>query len=143
MDRESSLQLSPTIPGDRASDEFAHVREAIERSRGLLDLRDDWDGEGAAGYTIATWDRATEFILRAAQQALTRLGLRSPEPRLLPGPDGSIDVEWLSHDRRLYINVPPDGHLLSFYGDDRGSNTIEGSTEYDKSSYWLLAWLTQ
>src|SRR6266516_1433751 len=38
------------------------LEEAIEQSRRLLSLKDDWDGEGALGYNKVTWVRATDFL---------------------------------------------------------------------------------
>jgi len=131
------------LNGDIDVDEWLYLRHAINRSRWLLELQDDWDDAGATRYTQDVWQRAETFIFRSAKQFRDRVGLRAPEPKVLPGPRGSIDVEWTWGNRRLYINVPIDDAALSYYGDDRGVNRIEGTTEANTTNYWLLAWLMQ
>jgi len=140
-----------TSPGAAAADappdvpaELRYIWDAIARSRDLLNWADDWDEDGSPGYARATWDRATNFITRNAATFYERFHVRVDAPSILPGPDGSIDIQWNSGDRRLLINVPVDAEdPVSFYGDDRGRNAIEGKLDAVPANPWLLMWLVQ
>src|SRR5262249_55164350 len=67
---ERSISL-PTVPrrrticGIEVPRELCPIADAIERSRGMLDLEDDWDGEGSPAYQQEDWERAVRMLLRA------------------------------------------------------------------------------
>lgn len=42
--------------------ENRHVGTAIQRSRSIAELQDNWDGEGSCGYTKNTIDRAAVVL---------------------------------------------------------------------------------
>lgn len=84
------------------------LAEAIHSSRGILELKDDWDEEGSPGYKESTWNRAAEFVKEVASAFHQRFGVRVDPPRILPGPEGSIDIHWKTPERELLINIPSD-----------------------------------
>ena len=43
------------------------IQRAIRESCRILDLEEDWDGEGSPAYSKETWRRALQFILRNAR----------------------------------------------------------------------------
>ena len=107
------------------------IEEEIQRSRKILDLEEDWDGDGACAYAKETWQKAV-FFLRNLIDGLPEYALdieASEEliPEILPGPNGSIDLEWEADRFDLLINIPKDGELASYYGDDYGENQIKGN----------------
>src|SRR5437870_4510321 len=74
--------------------ELEHISQAIYASRKILNLKEDWDDEGSAGYEETTWKRATDFLLNHARWLWKAQGILIDAPRILPGPDGSIDLHW-------------------------------------------------
>ncbi|PYS66502.1 MAG: hypothetical protein DMF74_00890, partial [Acidobacteria bacterium] len=44
----------------------SHLSEAIESSRSILDLPDNWDEEGSSAYAEDAWKRATSFVEECA-----------------------------------------------------------------------------
>ena|SRR5579863_1747211 len=82
-----------------------HVADAIEKSRWMLELEDDWDGEGSPAYSTETWRRAASFLLKNALSLWQDRGARIDAPALHNGPEGSIDIYWETADRKLLINV--------------------------------------
>ena len=122
---------------------LSRLADEVEASRALLELRDDWDGEGSPGYERATWIRATRFLCVNADRIWQHSGDIVPAPDISPGSRGSIDLHWRTSDRELLINFPAHEDLpVRFYGDDgaKGSS-IEGEFDADDSNSWLLMWL--
>ena len=124
--------------------ELKYIRDAVERSREMLTWEDAWDGEGSPGYADSTWRRAVELIYDGAVNLYYSTRLRVAAPSVLPGPHGSIDIQWQQGHRRLLINVPAEPEArITFYGDDRGHNTIEGILDDTARIGGSLAWLTE
>src|SRR5438552_2485750 len=104
------------------------VQEAIETSRWIVGLENDWDDEGSPGVLETTWRRASDFLARQANVARKGLGKELPVPKILPGPNGSIDLHWKIPDFELIVNVPAEAAKGAiFYGDDDGNLCIKGS----------------
>src|SRR5207249_3186795 len=123
---------------------LAAIGQSIAQSCHILEMSDDWDGEGSRGYRQETWTRAISFV-RASAEAYMRLTSRPlPAPRISHGPDSSIDILWRSGAREVLINVPdsPD-EPADFYGDDgpQHTETIKGIFNPASPNVWLLIWL--
>lgn len=118
------------------------IEEAIEDSRSILDLEDDWDGEGSPAYAEDTWNRAIEFLIGNAQRLKNIWGIWIAAPSISPGPDGSIDLHWKTESRELLINIPADlNQPAGFYGDDNEKHRVKGTLEPSGRNEWLLMWL--
>ncbi len=117
---------------------------AVDSSRKMLDLPDDWDGDGSPCYSEATWGRAVGFVARNALWLWQKQGLRMECPAIRKGPEGSIDLHWKSTDRELLVNIPVDDSVrAAFYGDDRQGLYIEGAIDVSIFNQGLLLWLTR
>ena len=117
---------------------------AIEASRTMLDLPDDWDGEGSPAYDAATWQRAVAFLVYNMFKFRQKYGVFPEVPTIDKGPSGSIDLHWQTPTRELLINVPVEtSEPIDFYGDDgRGGHRIKGVLDPNDTNLWLLSWLT-
>lgn len=120
--------------------------QAIQGSRNIMELEDDWDEEGSPGYSESTWNRLVKFLLANALNLWRRHKVCFGAPRILPGPYGSIDLHWRTPRRELLINVPADAKELgSYYGDDREEgteNAIRGKKlDTSTDSEWIFLWL--
>lgn len=82
------------------------IEIAIERSRSLLELPSNWDGEGASPIRIETWESAMSFLRGLAREyASSNFGFPAA-PTISPGPEASIDLYWNTDSRELLINYP-------------------------------------
>lgn len=118
------------------------IEEAIASSRSILDLQDDWDEQGSPGYDESTWRRACDFLVRQASFARERVSRDLPPPRILPGPDGSIDLHWKMPRFELLVNVPKDASKpATFYGDDYGNSCVRGNLNTSEQIRGLVVWL--
>jgi hypothetical protein len=137
MGMPAKLQIPPD---DTALDD---VYGAIEESRRILDLPDDWDSEGSPAFAEATWLRAADFLRRCASALWDRESSVLPVPQILPGPESSIDIHWQGSRRELLLNIPSDNDApITFYGDDYGQDKRKGQIEEGAPDLDLLTWLT-
>jgi hypothetical protein len=122
---------------------LAGLAAAVEASRSMLDLTDDWDGEGSPGYDEATWRRAVDFLLGSALMIWHAHGVAIPAPKVRKGPLGSIDLHWRTPTRELLINVPAAaGDLADYYCDDgAGGHPVQGTLDPAREGDDLLLWL--
>lgn len=134
---------SPAEP--RLPAALAGLETSIASSRSLLDLADDWDDAGASGYEEVTWQRAVSFLVSGVARLWDDFGVRTERADVLPGPRGSIDLDWRTLGHELLVNVPADPSLhLAYYGDDgAGGKKIKGTLEPAAPNRWLLAWLAE
>lgn len=138
------LRSKGSHPTQQVSDPFQHIWNAIDRSKSILDLKEDWDGEGALAYSNEVWERAVRFVRRYALKSYERFGSIVNAPRILPGPNGSIDVHWKEKNFELLVNIPTDPkELASFYGDDYSAARIKGTFDPESENVGLIFWLTQ
>lgn len=127
--------------------ELRALTAAIERSREITELHDDWDNEGSPGYSEETWRRATDYLNKQIFACWDRHGVVIPAPWITPGPDGSIDIHWQTDLYELLVNFPADAsEPATFYGDDYGRMSIKG--QFDPRSQpaghlALVSWLTR
>lgn len=119
----------------------ADFDNAIQSSRWLLDLKDDWDGEGSPAYSEATWLKATKFLRDFVASLSTVYDVNIGLPKIGAGPQGSIDLHWKNDQFELLINIPVDGHVAMFYGDDYNENVMEGSLNIHKINKGLCVWV--
>lgn len=132
-------------PGYRIpKEEQQKLTAAITASQDMLSWPDDWDGEGSPRYAEATWQRATTFLRESAESLWDDFGVAIEIPRVLPGPDGSIDLHWRTGAHELLVNFPADPAApVAFYGDDSAGNVIKGELAGPAQKRWLLLWLAE
>jgi len=120
------------------------ITKAIEDSRKILELQDNWDDEGAKAYKKETWDRAVEVVRRSCEEMWENFVTTMPAPRILAGPDGTIDLHWKTAKFELLVNIPEDPtDPITYYGDDYGMNTAKGTIDPNRPSHILLCWLNE
>jgi hypothetical protein len=62
--------------------------------------------------------------------------------KVLPGPDGSLDIHWKNKKKELLLNIPSDNNSpAQFYGDDYGKLCIEGKMESVSLPLFIINWL--
>ncbi len=140
MAANPDLQLTPPEFSSFLSD----LEAAIERSRSMLGLPDNWDDDGGGRIEPATWDRAASFLRDNAERLLLSSHAVIGTPVISPVGDGSVDIHWRDTRRQLLINVPAEAEEpIEFFGDDRGRTVVKGTIDPSVSTLWLLMWLTR
>lgn len=114
---------------------------AIEEANKLLDFRDPED-ETYVPVSGETLSRASKFLISYAAEMLNKYQVAIPAPRILPGPNGTIDLHWKTPQKELLINIPSnDEAVVSFYGDDYGQMCIKGTLPLSAPGYGIMLWL--
>jgi len=119
--------------------------EEIVRSSYLLNLQNDWDGEGAPRLSRSTWHRALSLLIELATDYWEERGDSLPSPSIQPGIEGDLDLYWTVRDRKILINVPDeDEDLATVFGRDlkRSQLSVQGAFDTNDSNRWLVNWLT-
>lgn len=120
------------------------VEKLIQASRSILEIEDNWDEEGSAGYSEATWERAIQFIKVTAISYVRETNQRIILPKITPGPEGSIDIRWKTAKRSLLINFPSnENEPADFFGSNKGRDSIKGTLDLSSQNLWLLMWLAR
>jgi len=121
------------------------VVTAIEESRRLLKLGDDWDENGTPGFTEQTWNRAASLLVCFAIALASNHGAIPEDFEILPGSNGGLDVDVRSDDRQLLFVVPADPQKEArFYGDDgNGGRQIKATLDSSKVPDWLSMWMAE
>ena len=103
----------------------------IKESYSLLELKEDWDDEGANKVDVLAFNKAMIFIHSLAAVVEN---LCVPDIDLLR--DGSISFDFISNTHQLLIIVKPDS--ASCYGDD--GNHVDVIESTDLAEYTLIDW---
>jgi len=136
-----SNALKPRVPAPPAK--LQHIQHAVDEGRSILSLTPEDLDDDERPYSEDVLERAVAFLWRTARWTLSQLGQVIDAPRVLPGSHGSIDLFWSSQDYELLINVPKQGTIARFYGDDRGKLSIKGTVELASSNVPLCLFLAR
>ncbi len=120
------------------------IAAAIDKSRSMLALPDNWDGEGSPAYEEATWRRAVGIVVQASKAAWRQRDQLPPVSQISKGPEGSVDILWEVGTSKALINVPADpAQATTFFAHDlgRGRQLGEGTIDVEGRNDWLLCWL--
>jgi len=120
------------------------VAERLERSRAMLGLDFDWDGEGSPGYKEPTWQLAAELVVKTATGYYQSKQKPAPAAVITKGDEGSIDVQWRTPTRNILINVPADlSDDVHYFAHDAGApgHSFGAKLNPRVSNEWLLTWL--
>lgn len=110
------------------------LRAAIEKSRDMLSLKNDWDDTGAVPISQIAFNDMRSFLEQAWEGAeFLKEDFDLDIPKINPSGDGSIDLHWKNSDRELLVNIPSDGCFASYYGDDYGDIKITGTLKIYES----------
>ncbi|MHA1798613.1 MAG: hypothetical protein ACTSVY_09215 [Candidatus Helarchaeota archaeon] len=122
---------------------FEQLNSEIEEARKkILTLDDNWDGEGSKGYNTETFNRSSKFLLNLFQNIYDRYEIVIEVPKILPGPDGSIDIHWRTKDFELLVNIPENSNEpASYYGDNYSNSSTEGASLLENLNEMIIPFL--
>ena len=123
---------------------LAHISIAIDESKGILELPEDWDGFGAENIVKETWENMANFLANYTIYILNNFSIIIQSPEINPCTNGSIDLVWHTKNARLLINVKKRGSTTyaSYYGDLLNNeqfikNTIPSPVIIEYLAFWM------
>ncbi len=123
-------------------DIYKGLKAEIEQAKRILELEDDWDGEGSLGYSEDTFNRAVAFLTTYAERLWESDGIPLPVPRIGPGPEASIDLYWKRPRWELLVNIPADpSEAASYSAEDDGGHRSRGFVPTEKFDSRFGTWL--
>lgn len=86
----------------------------------LMELKENWEGQSKDPFTEETIKKAKE-LARNIMNYFSDQRIELSIPKILPVPDGTIDIKWKEKDFRLIVNIPRNlEELVEVYGDIKG-----------------------
>ncbi|ESU22911.1 hypothetical protein FSS13T_25240 [Flavobacterium saliperosum S13] len=104
----------------------------------ILELKDDWDDEGAIGYTEQSWKSAADFIVNYNKWLRGIFSGSLHLPKMHHGPKGTIDVVWNEDNFRLFVNIDYYNNKGTFYSDTPKKQYSEGEFLLDDFKFQML-----
>ncbi len=132
-----------TIFGLEVPNELSSLISLVERSKYILDLKDDWDENGSKPYFYDTWEKSARFVTSFMIDFWRKSFVKPVEPNIYHAPESSIDIFWKTENFTLLINIPRDiTKKATFSGKNNLSgDEIKGSLDTSKSADWLISWM--
>ena len=116
-----------------------HIKKRMNK---ILELRDNWNGEGSKSYNAETLKKAKRFLISLIKDFWMLYNLELDIPMIFPGIAGDIDIEWKNKKFQLLISIPEkDEKLSGLYGSDYAEDEIELDFDITKTNLRLLSWL--
>lgn len=103
-----------------------NIINCIKKAEIIVELPNNWDFDGSKEYSETTWKHAVLFLCDFAKQLYNQFNIIVDTPKIYPGDNGSIDIDWETPNYGLIINIAEGGELATYYGDNEYGNSIEG-----------------
>lgn len=114
----------------------------IKKLNMILNLDQNWDEYNSKKYKQRTLDKANKFLRLLLENFLLLYNLELELPRIFPGMNGDIDIEWKNDKFQLLISIPEkENELAGLYGDNFRKDVIKFDFNINEPNLRLLAWL--
>jgi hypothetical protein len=124
--RYNKLPIEFSIKGYdiKLSYRLKHIAEAINDSKVLLDLEEDWDDDGANATNFATYKNAIKFLVNYSTHILDEFGLVLKKPFIDITRDGSISIQW-DTDTAVFLIIfkKNKNEFAYYYGQEKETNS--------------------
>jgi hypothetical protein len=108
------------------SHKFIDLYDAINRSKYILDFKDNWDENGSKAYLPDTWVKAVRFLIKFYSWRDQHFKLLVKPPKIYQGPEGSIDIYWKSQTFTYLINIGEEEEFATYYYKSPTGTKVEG-----------------
>lgn len=94
------------------------IKEKIEKSKYILDFKNNWDEDGAIAISKKAYSNAIAFLTRYSERIVDVCGDDKDfllAPSISPVKDGSVDLEWNLDNSYLLINFTESNNDFVYY----------------------------
>jgi hypothetical protein len=117
-------QAAPQPETLQKTEEPAWLSHLTKNAQALSDLRAGWDGSGSIPISRKVLYRAT----RCVELALKSFSDLTP-PRLVPGGDGTVQIEWHAKHGELEFDIGPQEEMTIWIRDRRNGAEFKGENQ--------------
>jgi hypothetical protein len=82
---------------------LGHIEQAINESKYILDLKDDWDDDGASSTDLGTYLKAVNFLVLYSKTILDKYIQIIDAPLIDIMRDGSVSILWETNNATFLI----------------------------------------
>jgi hypothetical protein len=118
----SDLQLAASRESFKQAPDW--ISQIASNAQAISKLRAGWDGRGSIPISDKMLYRATTYV-RLALEGLSD----ATAPRLVPGGDGSVQIEWHSKRGELEFDIGPAHEMTIWIRDRRNGAEFEGDNQ--------------
>jgi hypothetical protein len=122
----------------RISNLYSELYDEINYSKYIVDLKDDWDGEGSVGYKVSMWSSVVKFLVDYARWIFLQTGKVLYRPNIYNGKGGGIDVLWDEHKFQMLFRIDSEASNVVFYADDKNGQTSEGVFFIENVNFFMI-----
>jgi hypothetical protein len=124
--RYNKLPIEISIRGYKLklSYKLKHIADAINDSKILLDLEEDWDEDGANATNFETYKNAINFLVNYSTHILNNFRLILKKPFIDITRDGSISIQW-DTDKAVFLIIfkKNKNEFAYYYGQEKETNS--------------------
>jgi hypothetical protein len=120
----ANARAEPTPDRSVSKAEPEWISQLSSNAKALSELRCGWDGPGSIPVSQKLLYRASSYV----QSALKDLPSVTP-PRLVPGGDGSVQIEWHAKHGELEFDIGPQDEMTIWIRDRRNGAEFEGENQ--------------
>lgn len=120
------------------------VLNEIIDSKYILDLNDDWDGEGSPSFSKELYQDAIQFLIDYSIALFNVYNIVMDVPEINPCRNGSIDISWRSSLVRLLINfkqVAGETKILFYRDHYQNKQSNKGDLSLNNIDESFLIWM--
>jgi hypothetical protein len=117
---------------------LSELNKEIEKSKYILDLKDNWYDEGSVGYDKITWEKSIEFVINYANWISENFSKIINTPKIYHGPKGGIDILWERENYKMLVHIDKEGVNGLFYADNNDGQISEGQFHVQNTNFNLL-----
>ena len=122
---------------------FESLTKEIQDSQYILNLKPNWDEDGALPVSPLIYETSIAFLKNYAVFIAKKYKKTLETPSINPVKNGSIDLEWHTPNARLLINIR-DAENAYYYGDQhKNTNSIKGSVTTQTVENFFAVWMTK
>jgi len=129
------------------------IELAIEDSKYMLNMQDNYDDEGEISVSLNTWEITVGKLREIYAIVKNGYGMDLIAPKIYHGNNGSIDIFWETRKYKLLANfpthdetiIPDEEPRVSFFGQTQEDENIKGSFPISGGNnlIWVLIGLSQ
>lgn len=134
VDHEQQLRRLYKYLESESDPKLSFETDVSAQLKVILELEENWDGDGSPCYTREETERVEQFCLKLYREFTKTFGKGLHKPLISPS-ESSIDLFWQKGSSGVLINIPNDkSKTCEIFGTRKGADgpTIQSSSDIEE-----------